>query len=188
VLDNPDLAIRFSDVILRAMLGLIDLTAREAGYTANNLPGGFGFADDNSCLFNPQMHELFGYPILKGVWERCSPKPTDMRFQHSDSAMGHLLPLLGKLRLTGTNFGASLTVSGIRRHLPGGIIEGQLAPFTFSRKEEENMVLEFLRDFDQAREHRGLRFTTAGSVNNGSRLTGMRLIMSAIQHFGRYDS
>jgi hypothetical protein len=29
---------------------------------------------------------------------------------------------------------------------------------------------------------------TAGSINNGSRLTGMRLIMSAIQHFGRYDA
>jgi len=39
-----------------------------------------------------------------------------------------------------------------------------------------------------ARESRGLVFTTAGSVNNGSRLTGMRLIMAAVQRFGRYDS
>jgi hypothetical protein len=38
-----------------------------------------------------------------------------------------------------------------------------------------------------AREQRGLRFATAGSISNGSRLTGMRLIMAAIQHFGRYD-
>ena len=33
---------------------------------------------------------------------------------------------------------------------------------------------------------RGLQFGTAGSINNGSRLTGMRLIMSAIQRYGRY--
>jgi hypothetical protein len=31
-----------------------------------------------------------------------------------------------------------------------------------------------------------LRFSTAGSVNNGSRLTGMRLLMAAIQRHGRY--
>ncbi len=48
------------------------------------------------------------------------------------------------------------------------------------------MVAEFLRDFDQARPQRGLRFSTAGSVNNGSRLTGMRLLMAAIQRHGRY--
>ena len=71
--------------------------------------------------------------------------------------------------------------------MPTTVIEGQLAPFTFSRNEEENMVCEFLRDFDQARERRGLLFATAGPINNGSRLTGMRLIMAAIQNFGRYD-
>jgi hypothetical protein len=49
-----------------------------------------------------------------------------------------------------------------------------------------NLVAEFLRDFEQARPHRGLRFSTAGSVNNGSRLTGMRLLMAAIQRHGRY--
>ena len=49
------------------------------------------------------------------------------------------------------------------------------------------MVNEFLRDFGMAKEKRGLRFTNAGSINNGSRLTGMRLIMAAIQRYGRYD-
>lgn len=80
-----------------------------------------------------------------------------------------------------------MTVSEIREHMPNAVIDGQLAPFTFSRNEEENIIAEFLRDFDQAREKRGLRFSTAGSINNGSRLTGTRLIMSAIQHYGRYE-
>ena len=73
-------------------------------------------------------------------------------------------------------------------HLPGIFrysVMSQVA--TFSRNQEVNVVAEFLRDFEMAREERGLRFATAGSINNGSRLTGMRLIMAAIQEHGRYD-
>ncbi len=187
VLDNPDLAVRLRDLILRAMLGLARVLDEEAGFTPQTSPRGFGFADDNSCLLTPDMYELFGAPILKGVWDVYSPGPGDSRYQHSDSAMGHLLPILGKLQLTGTNFGPTLAVADIRRHLPHAVIDGQLAPFTFSRNDEQAIVTEFLRDFEQARPTRGLRFATAGSINNGSRLTGLRLIMAAIQHFGRYD-
>ena len=78
------------------------------------------------------------------------------------------------------------SVSEIRQHCPRTVIEGQLAPFTFSRHEEENMILELLRDFDQAKAARGLLFSTAGSINNGSRLTGMRLLMAATQRWCRY--
>jgi len=94
---------------------------------------------------------------------------------------------LGSLNLTGTNFGPTLTVKQIREHLPGAVIDGQLAPYTFCRNEEANMVAEFLRDFDQAQEKRGLNFTCAGGINNGSLLSGMRLLMTAVQRYGRYD-
>lgn len=184
--DNPDLAVRFRDAILKTMLEIARIRDEEAGYAPETAPHGFSFADDNSCLMTPAMYELFGYPILKGIFDRYSPDPGDSRYQHSDSAMGHLLPILGRLGLTGTNFGPTVTVSEIREHLPNAVIHGQLAPFVFSRNEEEEIVRQFLRDYEQAREKRGLLFTTAGSINNGSRLTGMRLIMSAIQHFGRY--
>ncbi len=89
--------------------------------------------------------------------------------------------------LSGTNFGPTLSVAEIRAHCPHAVIDGQLAPFTYSRNEEANMVAEFLRDFDQARDARGLNFTTAGSINNGSRLSGMRLLMATIQRYGRYE-
>ena len=91
-----------------------------------------------------------------------------------------------KLDLGGTNFGPTLTVAEIHAHCPHAVVHGQLAPFTYSRNEEANIVAEFLRDLDQAREKRGLQFTTAGSINNGSRLSGMRLVMAAIQRHGRY--
>jgi len=185
--DKPDLAVRFSEAILNAMLEIARVLDEEAGYTPETAPHGFSFRDDNCALLTPEMYALFAYPILKGIFDRYSPDPGDRRYQHSDSAMGHLLPVLGRLNLTGTNFGPTVSVSEIREHLPNAVIYGQLAPFTFSRNKEERIVAEFLRDFEHAKERRGLVFATAGSVNNGSRLTGMRLIMSAIQHFGRYD-
>ena len=182
IMDNPDLAVRFRDVMGRAMLEIARILDAEAGRS----PHGFQFNDDNCCLLTAEMYELFAYPILKTMFERYSPAPGDRRYQHSDSAMGHLLPVLSRLNFTGVNFGPTLPVSLIRQHMPGAVIEGQLAPFTFSRNEEEHIVCEFLRDFEQARALRGLLFATAGSINNGSRLTGMRLIMAAIQEYGRY--
>jgi len=183
ILDNPDLAGRFRDTILRAIHGLADAYDKASGHS----PHGFSFFDDNSCLLTAEMYEFFGYPILKSVFEKYAPNPGDRRYQHSDSPMGHLLPILGRLNFTGVNFGPTLTVTEIRQHMPRTVIEGQLAPFTLSRNEEEKIVREFIRDFDQARTKRGLVFATAGSCNNGSRLTGMRLIMAAIQEFGRYS-
>lgn len=185
--DEPDLAIRYRDAILRAILGIARVLDEEAGMTPQTSPRGFYWCDDNCCLLNPRMYELFGYPILEGVFDVYAPGPHDLRGQHSDSPMAHLLPVLGRLNLTSVNFGPTVRVAEIREHCPRAVVYGQLAPFTLSRNEERNIVLEFLRDFEQARERRGLCFATAGSINNGSRLTGMRLIMSAIQHFGRYD-
>ena len=187
ILDNPKLAVRFRDLILRSMLEIARVLDEEAGYTQETAPHGFSWADDNCALLTPEMYELFGFPILKGVFERCSPNPRDSRYQHSDSAMSHLLPIIGRLDMTGTNFGPTVTVAEIRENMPNAVIYGQLAPFTLMRNEEEKIVAEFLRDLGMAREKRGLVFATAGSIDNGSRLTSMRLMMSAIQHFGRYE-
>jgi len=186
--DNPTLAGRFRDLILKSMLEMARVLDEEAGFTPETAPRGFGWADDNCMLLSPPMYEFFGYPILKGIFDRYAPDPEDRRGQHSDSEMAHLLPILGRLDLNGVNFGPRVRADEIREHLPNAVINGQLAPFTFSRNEEENIVAEFIRDFEMAREKRGLTFGCAGSINNGSRLTGLRLIMAAIQRYGRYDS
>jgi uroporphyrinogen decarboxylase len=186
IMDRPDLAARFRDLILRAMLERARIIDEEAGYTPETAPHGWGFADDNCAMLTPDMYQFFGLPILKGIFDRYGPDPGDRRGQHSDSDMAHIVPLLGRLNLTDTNFGPNVMVDHIRRHLPNAVIMGELAPFTFSRNEEVNIVAEFLRDFERVGDTRGLMFTTAGSINNGSRLTGMRLIMAAIQKHGRY--
>ncbi|MGQ9609049.1 MAG: hypothetical protein ACUVWN_07100 [bacterium] len=187
ILDNPKLAERLRDMILKAMLGMIKLFNEEAGYTSETAPHGFSFADDNCAMLNAEMYEFFGYPIVKGVWDYISPEPKDSRYQHSDSDMAHILPVLGRCDLTGVNFGPKVMIDEIRKYMPNAVIYGVLAPFTYSRNEEVNMVAEFLRDYEMAHEKRGWVFATAGSINNGSRLTGMRLLMAAIQEFGRYD-
>jgi uroporphyrinogen decarboxylase len=186
IMDNPELAGRFRDLIARSILDRARILDEEAGFAPEDAPRGFYWYDDNCAMLNAEMYEFFGYPIVKQVFDRYSPAPDDMRGQHSDSDMAQLLPLLGKLKLTTVNFGPTLKVSEIREYLPKAVINGQLAPFTFSRNEEVNIVAEFLRDFEMAREHRGLVYATAGSVNDGSRLTGMRLVMAAIQEYGRY--
>ncbi|MBI2301140.1 MAG: hypothetical protein HYU66_19695, partial [Armatimonadetes bacterium] len=168
ILDNPELAARLRDTILRAILELARVIDEEAGYTPETAPHGWGWADDNCCLLNPALYEFWGYPILKGVFDRYSPNPGDARGQHSDSDMAHLLPVLGQLGLTWANFGPTVRCDEIREHLPRALICGQLAPFTLSRNEEVNMVAELLRDHAMTRERHGISFATAGSINNGS--------------------
>lgn len=186
LMDNPRLAERFSRLILESILGIARVLDEEGGYSPEDAPHGWYWCDDNCCLLNAEMYEQFALPILQGVFARYSPEPGDMRGQHSDSDMEHLLPLLARAGINNTNFGPTLRVATIREHLPDAVIGGQLAPFTFSRNEEANIVAELRRDFADARESRGLVFTTAGSINNGSRLSGMRLIMSTIQRECRY--
>lgn len=186
IMDNPGLAARYRDVIIRAMLERARILDEEAGFTPANAPHGWGWWDDNCALLNAEMYEFFGWPILQAMFDRYSPNPGDRRYQHSDSEMAHLLPLLGKLNMTRVNLGPTISIDEIRAHLPRAIIDGQLAPFTFSRNEEVNLVAELLRDFEMSRAHRGVVFTTAGSINDGSRLSGMRLLMAAIQEYGQY--
>jgi uroporphyrinogen decarboxylase len=187
ILDNPDLAGRFRDLILKAILERARTIDEERGSAADSdTRSGWSWADDNCALLSPEMYRFFGCPIVKAVFERYAPRPADRRYQHSDSAMGHLLPILGTLGMTEVNFGPTLSVTEIREHLPGAVIQGQLAPLTFQRNDGERIVEETLRDFEQSREHRGVVFATAGSVNPGTRLTSLLLVMAAIQEYCRY--
>ncbi|MBQ4575439.1 MAG: hypothetical protein IJA85_09665 [Clostridia bacterium] len=186
--DDEALFTEFADCIADIVLAYVDLFIKESGHDETNFGHGFSFADDDSNLMTPDMYKAFGYRVLKRVFERTAPNPGDHRYQHSDSAMGHLIPLLADFNLTGCNFGPTVTVQEIRRYMPKTRIDGQLAPFTFMRNVEEDIIAEVRRDCEAAKEGdlRGLNLTTAGSINNGSLLTSMRCVMAAIQKYGRY--
>ena len=182
--DEPELSARFSRAIAHAALQMALVMDEEAGVTPGTNPG-YSFNDDNCCLLSPDLYELFGYPVLKTLFEHYSPGENDPRYQHSDSAMGHLLPILGRLRLTGVNFGPTVLTPEIRKYLPRARIDGCISPMTFMRNNRDRLVAETRRDCADGLAYGGLNITTAGSINNGSSLESMRLMMGVIQQCGR---
>lgn len=186
--DEPELMNRFSGVIADVILKLNKAIDEACGYGVDDKPHGFSFADDNCCLTTAESYEAFGYPVLKKVFDYYSPDQDDARFQHSDSDMGHLLPVLGRLNFTGVNFGPNVLVDEIRKYMPRTRIDGCIAPYVFMRNQSEEIVSQVKRDCQMAKDSgtRGLNLATAGSVNPGSSLASLRLIMQAIQNFGRY--
>ncbi len=184
--DDIDLFKRFSQVISDVIFKIATIMDEEAGYEPGQAPPGFSFADDNCALLTPEMYEIFGYPILKRMFDHWSPNPGDSRYQHSDSDMKHLLPILGRLNLTGCNFGPTVLVEDIRKYMPNTRIDGCISPLTFMRNDIDEIIKEVRRDCEQAKATKGLNLTTAGSINNGSLLTSMRAVMWAIQNYGRY--
>ena len=187
IMDEPDLAKRFSDLIARAILGRARVLDEERGWEpGKEAQRGWYWCDDNSCMLNPEMYDFFAKPIHRAVFDTYSSNPGELRGQHSDSDMAQHLPTLNDLGLNSANFGPNLTIAQIREKIPGAEIHGQMAPFTFCRNEEVNIVAECLRDFEMAREKRGVVLATAGSINNGSRVSSLRLIMAAIQRYGQY--
>ncbi len=186
--DAPELVTRFSDAITEVILGYIRIFIEESGQNAESFQHGFGFADDDCALLTPEMYEQFAFPILKKVFDFAAPDLEDRRHQHSDSAMEHIVPILARLNLTSCNFGPTVTVTHIRRYMKNTRIDGQLAPFTFMRNDEDKIIAEVKRDCEMAKASgfKGLNLTTAGSINGGSLLTSMRTVMAAIQNYGRY--
>lgn len=186
LVDEPQLAQRFRDVMLQTILQYYRI-CRQASDPARVEPG-FSFADDNCALLTPEMYAFFGQPILKAVFAEFAPGPDDPRYQHSDSDMGHLLPLLAETGLKRVNFGPNIRFSQIRAAMPHAVVEGTMAPFTFMRNDEDQIIFEVRRDLDEARQTRGLLVATAGSVNDGTRLTSLRAVMQTIQQYGQYPN
>ena len=183
LIDYPEVMARFRDLLAEKIVELSLLLRR-----ATDSPmRGFSFADDNCAVLNPQLYERFGLPILEYVFSVFSPDDDDRRYQHSDSAMEHLLPQLNRVRLHGANFGPTVRPEMIRKGMPRTVIYGQLAPWTFARGTPQEIADAVRRDIEAAGGDGGLVVTTAGSVNPGSKLEGLRAVMYAIQTYGRYQ-
>ena len=55
------------------------------------------------------------------------------------------------------------------------------------RNDEKKIIEEVKRDCEAAKAvGGGVNIATAGSINNGSLLESMRLVMTVIQNYGRY--
>lgn len=191
IYDEPELAHRFFDTISDVLISYADIMAEEAGKEKmNSRHWGYRFNDDLCYMMPPDMYEEYAYPILKRVFEHTCPDPlVDSRYQHSDSEMSHLLPILGKLDFMGVNFGPTVLLDKIRKYMPRTRVDGCLNPMTLLSNDEEKIIAEVRRDCEIAKAlgTRGLNIGTAGSVNFGTKLTSIRAVMYAIQKYGRYE-
>lgn len=178
MMDDPPLADRFRDTLQRVIVAYYTLCRKRTAPEYRR--AGFSFFDDNCAMLTPDMYARFGQPILQAVYDLFAPDPGDRRYQHSDSDMAHLLPLLAETGMNRVNFGPNVRFAQIRAAMPNAVVEGTLAPFTFMRNETDNIIFEVRRDLDESRATRGLVIATAGSVNDGTRLTSLRTVMETI--------
>ncbi len=183
LIDYPEVMERFRDLLAAKIVEISTLLREASGAPLR----GFSFSDDNCAMLKTPLYERFGLPILQHVFSVFCPSEEDWRHQHSDSEMTHLLPLLNRTRLHAGNFGPTVHPTVIRREMPRTVIQGQLPPFTFSRGTPEEICAAVRRDIELVGADGGLEVTTAGSVNPGSRLAGLRAAMYAVQQYGRYQ-
>lgn len=180
--DEPDLLHHFFAVLEKSLVQYHRATADAQGATLR----GMAWLDDNCALLSPQLYEEFCFPCLKAVTEAFAQNPEDIRFQHSDSAMGHLLPILARLNLHGVNFGPTVDAASIRAAMPQTVVHGQVAPFTLRNGACQDVRREVRRDFAAAGLEGGIVVTTAGSVPAGTSFESMRGLMIAVQEECRY--
>ena len=183
LIDEPEMMERFHRLLGYAIVER-DRILREF---SGNTSAGFGFLDDNCCLLSPALYERFCLPVLDAVFSAFSPDASDRRFQHSDSAMGHLMPLLRRVGLNGANFGPEVAIEQIRRELPNAMIYGQIPPFLLMRGTREEIEQCVKHDFEIAGRTGHLVVTTSGSVSCGTSIERLRWLMEIVDEHTRYD-
>jgi uroporphyrinogen decarboxylase len=183
LIDEPDLMDRFHRLLARGIVERDRLLREFSG----NAAAGFGFRDDNSCLLSPHLYERFCLPVLATVFDAFSPAPADWRYQHSDSAMGHIMPLLRRVRLNGANFGPEVAIEDIRRELPDAMIHGHVPPFVLMRGTRAEIEQRVMRDFQVDGLAGQLVVTTAGSISCGTSIERMRWLMEIVDDHTCYE-
>ena len=111
IYDSPELMRRFRDLLA---LKMVELNRVLRGFSENPHEG-WWITDDNCALFNRELYREYCFPVLKHLLDSMAPVDA-YRYQHSDSAMGHLL-----------DDQRELGIKGVRSTLlPGREIQQQL--------------------------------------------------------------
>jgi len=180
-IDHPELLRRFSDLLAVKMVEF-NQVLRE--FSGNHEPG-WWITDDNCALFNVRLYREYCYPVLESVLTALAPEKA-RRYQHSDSAMGHLLDLQYALGIRVVNYGPTVDVGLIRKKMPEAWICGQLPPLLLRSGSLETIRQWVIEDFQKAGATGGLEITTAGSLAAGTGLDRMRWLMKVVQEECRY--
>jgi uroporphyrinogen decarboxylase len=182
--DRPELIRRFSRLLAEKM---VELNHVLRAFSGSDGPG-WWITDDNSALFNRRLYREYCFPVLARVLEEMAPLPPEgsavddhLRYQHSDSAMGHLLEIQRELGISAVNYGPTVDAGLIREKMPGAWICGQMPPMLL-RDGTPDAIREQVRyDFARAGASGGLEITTAGSLPAGVGIGRMRWMMLVVQ-------
>ena len=126
------------------------------------------------------------FPVLQQVLAAMAPGGA-RRYQHSDSAMGHLLDQQRELGINSVNYGPSIDAALIRAKMPDAVINGHTPPLLLRNGSPEAIRARVIGDFEKAGATGGLIVTTAGSVDAGTGVGRLRWFMKLVQDYCRYD-
>lgn len=182
MLDEPDLMRRFCEVLA---LKMVELNTVLREFSGNKQPG-WWITDDNCALLSPRLYRAFCYPVLEKVLAAMAPGDA-RRYQHSDSAMGHLLPMQYALGIREVNYGPTVDAALIREKMPDAVIHGHMPPFLLRNGSAEQIRQRVIDDFRKAGQTGLLVVTTAGSLAAGTGVGRMRWFMQVVQDHCRYD-
>ncbi len=181
IYDHPDMMRRFRDILAEKMVEF-NQVLRE--FSGNTQPG-WWITDDNSALFNRKLYREYCYPVLERVLNAMAPPPA-RRYQHSDSAMGHLLDMQYALGIRAVNYGPTVDAGLIREKMPEAYIFGQLPPLLLRNGGPDDIQMRVISDFEKAGQTGGLEIATAGSLAAGTGVGRMRWLMQVVQEYCRY--
>ena len=182
IMDYPEVMGKFFELLADIIIRYHRIVEVDSGVEYQ----GYYWLDDNCALYSPDLYEEFCYPALKRVTDTFAPELGHYRYQHSDSEMRHLLPILSRIGFHGVNFGPTLPAELIRHHMPHAVIHGEVAPNTLRDKPLDAVVAEVRRDFDAVGGDGGLVVTTCGSVSAGTTIESIRGFMWAVHEYCRY--
>ncbi len=101
IYDDPELIQRLRDILAQKMVELNTVLRQFSGNTSAS----WWITDDNSALFNKRLYKEYCVPVLERVLSALAPGADTYRYQHSDSAMGHLLDYQRELGINSVNYG-----------------------------------------------------------------------------------
>ena len=183
IMDEPEVMKAFYEVLTEKMVEYHKALLKATNSTLQN---GYWITDDNCYLFPPSQYEELCAPFLKRVFAEFAPNPDDYRYQHSDSAMGHLMKILYDAGVNAVNFGPTIHPLEIRKAMPKAVIHGQMPPFTLRNGTPEQIIEIVRRDIDAVGGDGGLVETTAGSLAAGTPYENVQAYIWAVNEYGRY--
>ena len=179
--DYPELIERFRDILAAKMIEFNVLLREFSGNSTNS----WWITDDNCCLFSKKFYKKYCVPVLEKVLNAMAPD-NSRRFQHSDSAMGHLLPYQQELGINSVNYGPEVDVALIRKIMPNAMICGHMPPMMLRNNFPEEIKERVISDFKKAGKGGGLEVTTAGSLSAGTGVGRMRWLMKLTEDYCKY--